>query len=345
MRLFAEQTAETAENTAFSFRSLWEDIVNFFSTKYWNIIAFFLVLLAGILIIKTFITILKRTMRRGKMEKIAQSFIINILRYILYLVLVLILLSLIGIEINGIITALSAAVLAVGMALQDNISNLANGIIIVSMKMVRKGDFISVNGTDGTVEDINFLFTTLNTPDNKKIFIPNRQMTTNSLTNFGMNGSRRVDFTFSVAYESDVELVKKIVTDVMLSCDKVASDPAPFCKLKTLGESSLDFFANCWCLSSDYWEVYYYVNEAVFNEFKKHGISVPFRQTEVRIRTDEVNMPVIDRELKRSAPDFKIMGKEEKDEFEFLKKVKEKADRKSKKQNKKNPESQNGNSK
>ena len=335
MKAFVEQAAAESEKAAFSFSGLWEEIVDFFSTKYWNVITFFLILLVGIFLIKAVLALLRRAMSKGKMEKIAQSFILNIFRYLLYLILLLILLSFIGIEITGIITALSAAVLAVGMALKDNIANLANGIIIVSMKMVRKGDYVSVSGTDGTVDDINFLFTTLNTPDNKKIYIPNSKMTTDALINFGINGTRRVDFTFSVAYESDVELVKKIVTDVMNSCDKAATDPAPFCRLKVLGESSLDFFANCWCLSADYWTVYYYVNENVFNEFKKHGISVPYNQTEVRIRTDEVNMPVINGELKRTAEEFAIKSKKEKDEFEFIKKVKEKAERKSKKKAKK----------
>ena len=313
-------------DTGFSFSMLWNDIKNYFSTEYMNIIMFFLVLLAGIVFIKLLLTVLKRGMARGKMEKIAQSFIINILRYILYLILTLVLLSMIGVQVNGIITALSAILLALGLALQDNISNLANGIIIVSQKMIRKGDFISVSGTDGTVEDVNFLFTTLKTPDGKRVYIPNSTLTKNSLYNFGINGSRRVDFTFSVAYDTDVEKAKKIVTDVMYSCDKVATDPAPFCKLKAMGSGSIDFFANCWCLAGDYWDVFFYVNENVFNEFKKAGVIVPFPQSEVRIRTDEVKMPVIDGKLKRNAPEFKIAGRTEKDEFEFIKNAKKKAD-------------------
>ena len=333
--MILDATAESTATEGFSFSKLWNDIVTFFTTQYWNIIFFFLVLIFGILFIKLFITILKRGMARGKMEKIAQSFIINILRYVLYLILTLILLSIIGVQISGIITALSAALLAVGMALQDNISNLANGIIVVSSKMIRKGDYISVNGTEGTVQDINFLFTTLKTPDGKRVFIPNNTLTKNSLYNFGIEGSRRVDFTFSVAYETDVEKVKKIVTDVMLSCDKVATDPAPFCKLKTLNASSIDFFANCWCLSSDYWDVYYYVLETVFNEFKKQGVSVPFAQTEVRLRTDDVIMPYKNDTQKRTAPEFKIEPPKEKDEFEFIKKAKEKADEKLKNNKKK----------
>lgn len=315
----------------FSFKKLWNDIVNFFTTKYWDIIAFFLVLLCGIIIIKTILTLVKRAMKKSKMERIAQSFILNILRYVLYLVLLLVLLSMIGVQISGIITALSAAVLAIGMALKDYIANLASGMIIVSMKMMRKGDFVSISGTDGTVENINFLFTTLNTTDNKKVYVPNSSITKESLYNYGINGSRRVDFTFSVAYDSDVEQVKSIVLNVMNSCDKTATDPVPFCRLKTLGQSSIDFFANCWCNSDDYWTVYYYITENVFNEFKKQGVSIPYPQSEVRLRTDNPIMPVIDSHLERTAGEFKIAPKEEKDEFEFLKKVKEKAVKNSKK--------------
>ena len=94
-----------------------------------------------------------------------------------------------------------------------------------------------------------------------------------------------------MAYETDVDLVKRIVTEVMTSDGRVYLDPAPFCKLKVFNASSIDFFANCWCDAADYWDVYYYVMEHVFNEFKRHGVSIPFAQVEVRERKDEVKMP------------------------------------------------------
>ena len=177
----------------------------------------------------------------------------------------LILLSTIGIEISGIITALSAAVLAIGMALQTIISNVANGIVIVATHMFKKGDFITVGSDSGSIVDINFLFTTIMTTDNKKITIPNSSIVNSSVINAGANPKRRVDFTFSVAYETDVETVKRIVTEVMTSNGKIDLDPKPFCRLKVLNSSSIDFFANCWCDSEDYWDVYYYVIENVFN--------------------------------------------------------------------------------
>ncbi|MBR2918588.1 MAG: mechanosensitive ion channel family protein [Clostridia bacterium] len=236
--------------------------------------------------------LVKKLFSRTKIEKMAQQFVITILKFVLYLALVLLLLSQIGVEISGILTACSAVILAVGMALQNSISNVANGIIIISNKMFKKGDYIITGGVEGQVTDINFLFTTLITTDNKKITLPNSNILNGEVTNLGAYPTRRVDFMFSVAYETDVELVKKIVTDVMKSDGRVLLDPAPFCRLKVLGASSIDFAANCWCDNSDYWDVYYYVIENVYNEFKRNNVSIPYNQLEIRERKDNVVMPV-----------------------------------------------------
>ena len=270
---------------------IWNTIKDFFSSNVWNIVAFFAALVIGIIVIRVVLALLQKILIRTKMEEVARNFLLTICKLLLWLVLVLILLSIMGVQITGIITALSAAILAVGMALQSNISNIANGIVIVTTKMFKKGDYIIVGDKEGSIVEINFLFTTIFTPDNKKVTIPNSTIVNSSVVNAGANPKRRVNFTFPVAYESDVELVKKVVIDVMTSNGKGYLDPAPFCKLKEFGSSSVDFFANCWCDSGDYWDVYYYVMEHVFNEFKRHGISIPFAQVEVRERTDDAKMP------------------------------------------------------
>ena len=271
--------------------AIWSAIKHFFTDNIWNIVAFFATLLLGIVVIKVLLIAIRKILSRTKIEEVARNFLLAIFKFLLWLVLVLVLLSVVGVQVTGVITALSAAILAVGMALQNNISNIANGIVIVATKMFKKGDYIIVGDKEGSIIEINFLFTTLFTPDNKKVTIPNSTIVNSSVVNAGANPKRRVQFTFPVAYESDVELVKKIVTDVMTSSGKVYLDPAPFCKLKEFGASSIDFFAHCWCDSSDYWDVYYYVMENVFNEFKRHGVSIPFAQVEVRERTEDVKMP------------------------------------------------------
>lgn len=316
---------------------LWNDITAFFTNNVWAIIGFFATLVLGLILIKIVYVAVKRIFARTKMEKIAQQFVLAIIKFLLYLVLILCLLSVAGVEISGIITAVSATLLAVGMALQNNIANLANGIIIVSGHMFKKGDYIIVEDREGSIVDINFLFVTLMTTDNKRITIPNSIIVNNAVVNSGANAQRRVDFTFSVAYESDVELVKKIVTDCMLSNGKVydTQDKKPFCRLKTLGASSLDFFANCWCDTEDYWDVYYYVMETVYNEFKKHNISVPYNQLEVRQRTDTVDMPFVDDPLPQRVE--KVRPQPQPSELEKLfhlnRHKKKKAEKKAKKNN------------
>ncbi len=280
-----------------NWEQIWTTIKTFFKSNIWNILTFFVILVFGFIAIKIVLKLLKKIINSTKMEKIAQNFLHTIIKFCLYLVFILVLLSTIGIEVSGIITALSALVLAVGMALQNNISNLANGMIIVATGMFKKGDFIEVDGVSGSIEEINFLFTTLKTSDSKKVTLPNSTIVNNSVINAGGNAQRRVDFTFSVAYETDVETVKNLVINVMKSNGNVLLDPAPFCRLKNLGASSIDFFANCWCDKEDYWEVYYYVLENVYNEMKRNNISIPYNQLEVRTRTDAVSMPYNKQEL------------------------------------------------
>ena len=314
---------------------IWNSIVNYFETNVWNIVWFFVILLVGVLLIKVILGLVRKMLSKTKMEKIAQQFICTALKFCLWLVLILLLLSQVGIEISGILTAISALILAVGMALETNMANLANGIVIVSNHMFKKGDYIIVDGVEGNITDINFLFTTLLTSDNKKVTLPNSTIVNSSVINLGANEKRRIDFTFSVAYESDVELVKKIVTDVMKSDGRVYLDPAPFCRLKTMNASSLDFFANCWCDNEDYWEVYYFVMEWVYNEFKRNKISVPFNQLEVRERKDNVKLPVVGKKLPERVEKVRE-SKKDNDVFNLLKhKKKNKENKKEKKKTEK----------
>lgn len=271
---------------------LWNDIVTFFKSNIWNIILFFAVLFVGIIIIKIFINITKRILNKTKIEKIALGFVIGILKVALYLCLILILLAIIGVQITGVITALSAILLAVGLALQNNIANVANGLIVVSSKMFKKGDYISVDGKEGKVVQINFLFTTILTSDNKRVTIPNSTIINNSVVDYDTCTTRRVEWKFSVSYESDVQKVKNLIIECMYSNGKVLLNPEPFCRLNALNSSSIEFVARAWCDSEDYWDVYFDVLELVYEELKRNKISIPYDQIEFRERKDKVVLPV-----------------------------------------------------
>ena len=179
--------------------NVWSTIAEFFSSNVWNIVAFFAALVIGIIVIKIVVAVLRKIFTRTKVEEVARNFILAIVKFILWLILILILLSIIGVQMTGVIAALSAAILAIGMALQSNISNIANGIVIVVTKMFKKGDYITVGDKEGNIVEINFLFTTLFTPDNKKVTIPNSTIVNSAVVNAGANPKRRVNFTFPVA--------------------------------------------------------------------------------------------------------------------------------------------------
>lgn len=319
--------------------AIWEAIKTFFTDNVWNIVGFFAALIIGIIVVKLLLNMTKRIMSRTKVEKIAQSFIYVVIKFVLYLALILILLSIIGVSMTGVVTAISALLLAVGMALQNNIANVANGIVIVSSHMFKKGDYIIVNGVEGNIEQINFLFTTIITTDNKKITIPNSTIVNNAVINSGANKTRRVDFTFRASYESDVELVKKIVINVMMSDGRVLLDPPPFCRLKTLSESSLDFFANCWVDTEDYWDIYYYVVENVYNEFKRNGIKIPYNQIEIRERTDKAKLPIknepLPKRVEKERENNERFDLENTDFVQYFKHKKDNKKQKTKKKNKK----------
>ncbi len=266
---------------------IWETIKNFFISKGWNILGFFAALILGFIVVKVLIKIIRKLFAKTKLEKIAQKFLLSIIKFLLWLVYIIMLLSILGVSITGIIAALSAAVLAVGLALQSSLSHLANGIIIVSGKMFKEGDYVNVNGVEGKVKNINLLATTILTNDNKTITIPNSNVVNNPLTNYTAEKKRRVDLQFDVSYDSDILKAKKIIFDVVKSDGRIYLDPEPFCKVDSLKESSVSLTLRAWCDTEDYWDVYFYLLENIFNEFKRNKISIPFNQLEVRVLKEQ----------------------------------------------------------
>ena len=272
---------------------VWNTITNYFKNNWNNVLLVFGIVVIGLIVIWLLMFIFTRIMKRTSLDPLVVRFLKGLIRLSLLLVLVLIVLRTLGVEITGFTTAISAILLAIGVALKENIANLANGFILVSSKKYKTGDYVVCGSVEGSITEINWLFTALKTPDGKQVLMPNSTMVNSQVTNFGAYPSRRVQFTLSVAYETDVELVKKVVTDVMKADGRIYLEPEPFCHLKNYGASSIDFFCHCWCDNGDYWDVYYYLMETVFNELKKHKITIPFQQIEVRQRVDEVVMPYI----------------------------------------------------
>lgn len=294
--------------------AIWTNVSNYLLTSGLMILKAVLILVIGMLLVKLVMKAVRAIMAKTKLEKITQSFLCSVLKFVLNVVVIISAVQALGVDTTSLIALISAAGLAVSLSLQDSLSNLANGIILISTRPFKEGDYVQINGVEGTVQNIRMLTTCLATTDNKLVVIPNSNVVTNEIINYSARKDRRVGFEFDIAYESDIELAKKIILDVMHSNGNIILDKAPFVSLKTLKESSLGIVANCWCDNEDYWGVYYYVMDNVYNEFKKHNISVPYNQLEVRLRNDEVVAPY----RKEALPERVEKVREEEDKKNLL---------------------------
>ena len=252
----------------------WQQAVNFFTDNVWDVVYFFAVYLIGLIVIKIILAIFSHIFIRHDMERMTHRFVLSIIRVLLYLVLVLILLSVIGIQITGIVTAVSAIFLAVGLAIQGNIANFANGIVIIANRLFERGDWISVNGIEGRIVDIHFLYTVMHTMDNRRVTLPNSTIMNGVVYNMGAKSLRRVDLSFSVTGETDIDKVRDLLMAAMRHSSKVKQDREIFCNMKTIGASNVDFLCYCWCNSDDYWDAYYSILKNVYIDFQQNGITI-----------------------------------------------------------------------
>lgn len=259
--------------------NLWNAFLNFLPT----IIVAAVIYVVGMIAVKIIMSIINKAMGRSRIEPTAQGFIKSLVKIILSAFTIIIALSALGVPMTSIITAIGAAGLAVGLALQNSLSNLAGGFLILYSKPFRKGDYISTNGVEGTVDDITILSTKLITSDNKVIYIPNGSVSGNTLVNYSSSEKRRVDLVFSISYESDFRKAEEVIRSVVQVHPKIIKDDEPTVRVSTLGKSSIDIVTRVWCRQPDYWNVYYDLIENVKTAFDSEGIEIPYDKLDVKL--------------------------------------------------------------
>ncbi|MDD4699042.1 MAG: mechanosensitive ion channel family protein [Oscillospiraceae bacterium] len=243
-----------------------------------------LVVVAGHFIIKLLVTMMDRSFQRIKMDVSLNNFLKKAASIVLRVILILSALTTLGISTTGLLAALSASAVAVALALKDSLGNLAGGILILLSRPFSTGDYIDVSGLSGTVISIDMIHTTLVTPDNRQIVIPNGQMVNEKVVNYSKEECRRMDLTISISYKSDSELAKRVILETVNAHKFTMQTPeSPFARVDKQGENSIDIAVRTWCKTENYWTLHYDLMEQIIDALDKEGVTVPIKLLDVRI--------------------------------------------------------------
>lgn len=215
-----------------------------------------------------------------------QTFLRSLLKIVLNLILAFAIISKLGVETTSFAALLASAGVAIGMALSGNLSNFAGGLIILVFKPFKVGDYIDAPGGSGTVKEIQIFHTLIATTDNRMIYIPNGSLSSNAVTNYNKQETRRLEWVFGVEYGEDVQKVRAVLQRIVDADPRILTTPAPMIVLKTLNASSVDVMVRVWTKTEDYWDVMFEVNELVYDTFNKEGIGFPFPQLTVHQAKD-----------------------------------------------------------
>ena len=244
-------------------------------------------ILAAVLVVavgKILLRLLRRSVGKTKMDTTLQKFLISAVKVVIYFVAAMIVAGSLGFEMSSLVALASVVSAAFALAASDTLSNLFGGVLLLVSKPFLVGDYVIAGGVEGTVLQIGLLNTQINTLDNKRISVPNSTISSATITNCSTEGKRRVDLTFSASYDNDTDQVKRALMEAVSEVDKIVNDPIPpFIRVSEYGESGINYVVKVWCLTSDYWEVYYDLLEKVKESFDRNGVEMPYNHVVIQM--------------------------------------------------------------
>ena len=249
-----------------------------------KIIISVIVLIVGRWLIKLIKNALTKMMTRRNADPTLNSFLMSLVSVLLTFFLILAIIGILGINTTSLVALLASAGLAIGMALSGTLQNFAGGVMIMLFRPFKVGDFISAQGYEGFVSEIQIFSTFLKTTDNKVVILPNGALSTGTMTVFSKLETRRVDWTFSISYGDDYDKAKAVLKRLCDEDKRILKSPTPFIELLKLNNSSVDLTVRAWVNSADYWGVYFSMNERVYKTFAKEGLNIPFPQMDVHMK-------------------------------------------------------------
>ncbi|WP_028218668.1 small-conductance mechanosensitive channel MscS [Paraburkholderia oxyphila] len=242
------------------------------------------ILLLGLVIARVTSAGLGRLLRRKEVDKTIIQFSVNLLRYVLIAFAVVAALGRLGVQTSSIIAVIGAAGLAIGLALQGSLSNFAAGILLVALRPFKAGEYVDLGGAAGTVEEVNIFSTTMCMPDNKVVVVPNGKIISGNIVNYTRHPYRRIEIPVSVAYDTDVGHVKRVLAAVVEADPRILHDLGNTIRLMEMAAPSLNYVVRVWVNNADYWDVYFDLVEAIKTALDEHRIGVPYPQYDVRVR-------------------------------------------------------------
>ncbi|WP_407331363.1 small-conductance mechanosensitive channel MscS [Enterovibrio sp. 27052020O] len=246
-----------------------------------NVLTALTILLIGNWVVKKVAGSLAVVLKKRNLDQTVVDFIENMVRYVMFAIVLIAALGRMGVETASIVAVIGAAGLAIGLALQGSLSNFAAGVLIVTFRPFKSGDYVEVAGVAGLVESIQIFSTVLKTTDNKMVVVPNGTVISSPITNFSRHDTRRIDFVIGVSYKSDLKKTKEVLTRIVKADVRVLPEPEPTVGVVALADSSVNFVVRPWVNTADYWSTYFDLMQAIKEGLDKEGIEIPFPQMDV----------------------------------------------------------------
>ncbi len=248
-----------------------------------SVIMAIIIVIIGVIVSKLIGKLAVKAMSAKGVDPSIHSFVRTIIVLLFNFIFILSALSTLGLDINSFIAALGAAGITAGLGLQASVSQVASGIQILFNHPFKSGDYIDVGTVSGKVHEIKIMYTVLITVDNKRVIIPNSYITSNNIINYNAEDRRRLDLVFSISYDADIEKAKEVIREVIAKNNLILTDPEPLIAVKEHAASSINLACLVWCSSNEYWNVFYYMQEAVKVAFDNSSISIPYGQLDIHI--------------------------------------------------------------
>lgn len=258
---------------------LWNGFVSYLPTLLIALVVF----AVGCILNSAVMKLMGKGLEKSRIDKTIHKFLNSLVKIAIMAFIIIIVLTVLGIPMDSIIAVISSAGVAVGLAMQSSLSNVAGGFMVLIGSTFKVGDYVEIGGKEGTVDEISILSTKITTPDNKDIYIPNGTVVNSVVTNFSAEKARRIDQIYGISYDNDVRKAIKVIEDVIAENDMIHKDPAPFVRLTECAGSSLNIVVRVWANSADYWTVYFDLLEDVKEAFDKNGIVIPYNQLDVHV--------------------------------------------------------------